>query len=341
MRERVPACCREGECVHGQRERTGRARCIRRAADDGAAIDDVDAVLIRRDVHTEELGRCAAVVVERAAAVAAEDERGAEGVRETGRRVRPDVGQRGDVPQRAERERWLHVRVDGAPWPPCRRRQAGDHLTVERTLGTDAELDRAREERVRAVERVQVTRIRDIRGRHEGRLGPVQPDLVGRRALDRRPADKSWMRAVEVLRDARPAGVEAVGRAPGGGALVRDRADVCVEGVRRAGDPGQGEIDGHRRRAQVLVELRQLGGRRLRGRRRRRGRRGRRRRRNEFVVRVRPDDRALRERLARRQLEFVPDGAADGQPRKRGRAVELVLHGLVGAQQERSSGPVA
>ena len=142
------------------------------------------------------------------------------------------------------------------------------------------------------------------------------------------------MRALEVLRDARPAGVEAVGRAPGGGALVRDRADVCVEGVRRAGDPGQGEIDGHRRRAQVLVELCQLGGRRLHG--GRRGGRGRGRRRDEFVVRVRPDDRALRERLAGRQLEFVPDGAADGRPRKRGCAVELMLHGLVGAQQERS-----
>jgi len=41
------------------------------------------------------------------------------------------------------------------------------------------------------------------------------------------------------------------------------------------------------------------------------------RRRNEFVVRVRPDDRALRERLARCQLELVSDGAADGHPRKR------------------------
>ena len=55
---------------------------------------------------------------------------------------------------------------------------------------------------------------------------------------------------------------------------------------------------------------------------------------DEFVVRVRPDDRALRERLAGRELELVADRAADGQPRKGGRAVEFVLHGLVGAQQE-------
>ena len=187
------------------------------------------------------------------------------------------------------------------------------------------------------MERVQIARIGDIRRRLERLLGPEEPHLVGRRTLDRRPADEPRMRAVEILRDARPANVESIRRAPGGDALARDRPDVCVQRVRRAGDPGQGEIDGHGRRAQVRVELCELGGGRLRGRRRCRGGRSRCRRCrcNKFVVRVRPDDRALRERPAGRKLELVADRAADGQPRKGGRAVEFVLHGLVAAEQER------
>ena len=266
--------------------------------------------------------------------VAAEHEARRECVRAICRGVRLHIRHRCDVRELSQRERGLRVAVGWAPRPPRGHGQPGDHFPVERPLCADAERDRARVEGVGAPEVVEVACVRDVRRRHERSLGTGHPDLVCRCTLDRRPANQSRMLAVEVARDARPANVEAERRAPRRGAVDRVRAHMRVERVGRAGDPGQGNVDRHGGRLEVRVELLHLLGCGA-GHRRGPAGSGGSRRLCELVVRVRPDDRALAERAARRELELVAERAADGQPRERRCAVELVLRRFVGPQQER------
>ena len=196
-------------------------------------------------------------------------------------------------------------RVDGAPGAERGLGQAVPRVArrvdaVEGAHRADAPVHDAGPGRV-LVEAVVLALVGDVRLRLEDRVRLQEPDLVRRRAVDRRPANEPGRR-LERRRQRRPADVEAEARRSTGSSRPSGatRAHARVERVRRAGDPRQGdrERDGGR-------------GRRLAG-----------------------EQRAGRERPRGRELELVALRAGDGLPRERRRPRERVLRRVVGSEEE-------
>ena len=293
------------EEVRVQRRELERPRHPRRvggAADERALEDDVHAVAVGEDVDAVELGGLAGEDGVRGDLVPVEDEAGRQAMDGGGRVRRRRIRDGGDVVQRAGRER----RVDGglarAPGPVADGGKAVGEVAVGLAHRADPPVDDVRPRRG-LVERVVLALVGRVRLRPDDLVRLLEPDVVGARAVDRRPLDETRVLLAGLLRrHGRPAHVEAVGRAPGARrAARRDRAHVGVDRVRVTDEPGKGGGDGRGRRLQ-----------RVRG----------------------VDDRALVERVARRELELVEGGVPDGVPRERRRPRERPRRRLARAEQE-------
>ena len=285
-----------------RRQRVGLTRRPGRAADDRAGHHRVDALLVAEDVDTPERGRRA---VAEGVGAARPREAGRQLRRARHGRRRVDVGSSGNrlklaVRVLAGQRRRVGLRVgavvdDGdAVRQRARRDDAhGAHAPADDRRG------------VRVIRPV-LALVGDVRQRREVRL-PVarhvlEPDLVARRTLHRRPADQPVGRVL-LLGDLLPRRVETERRAPAGGAAVRDDAHAHPEGVRFAGHPRDLQLDRRDRRGEGLVVER----------------------------------RRLAEDAARRELELVARRAAHGVPGEgRHQRVRVVgLDGLVRAVDER------
>ena len=190
------------------------------------------------------------------------------------RAISAGVGLYGRIEIGAERR--VEVREPVAPRAVGDAGHSGRDLAVELADGADAPVDGLDPLGLR-VEGVELALVGDVRRREEREARAQEPDLVHRCALDRRPADEARGLRVERPRPVAPAHVETVGGAPAAVvALGPDAANACVEGVRVAGHPGEG--DGDRRRGALERHAR---------------------------GRARIDSGALGEVLARRELELV------------------------------------
>ena len=221
-----------------------------------------------------------------------------------GRVRRRRVRDGGDVVERAGREGRVHGGLERAPGPVGHRGQAVRQVAVGLPHRAHPPVHDVRP-RSELVEGVVLALVGRVRLRADDLVRLVEPDVVGARAVDRRPLDEARvLLARELRRHGRPAHVQAVRHAPGARrAARRDRAHVGVERVRTAGEPRQRDRDRDRRR---LERVR------------------------------REDDLALVERVARRQLELVERGVPDGVPGERRCAREGVRRRLARAEQERA-----